>query len=78
MHCPFCGEDEMISPKVKPDGRSYVRWVQCGTCDMRGPPATSTDAQVATQTAINSWNNRMTHHDDLALRTAFALTQAPA
>jgi hypothetical protein len=82
MHCPFCGESEDLNVvadfsnnEVTAGARfqSFVFFVTCGRCVAEGPSAESTDKAVAKESAINDWNNRLSHSDDLALRTAYAL-----
>jgi len=74
-HCPFCGEDQQISlsSDLSEQKRAWTRRVLC-VCGAAGPICESLNQDTAKQAAIDSWNNRITSDEDIALRVAFALS----
>jgi Restriction alleviation protein Lar len=76
MHCPFCGETERIGVSIYGSGQlSHDRHVRCSACGACGPMGESaTSARMAVRAAEQGWNeNRITHEEDVALRTAFVM-----
>jgi Lar family restriction alleviation protein len=74
MHCPFCGEEERLRPFAVQVGIAARYCVTCDACGAQGPPTDSVHREVSKQTAIDDWNDRLPHGEDLALRTAFKMT----
>ncbi len=75
MHCPFCGSDSDVRPFRQVSGLHFTYYITCDICGTKGPAESSIQQSVAKETAIRGWNNRITHDEDLALRTAFKLEQ---
>jgi hypothetical protein len=78
MHCPFCGETERIRLRVGQALSSNVIHqcsVLCDYCFTNGPNGESINLAVARQAAVDGWNNRLTHTEDLVLRTTFKLIE---
>lgn len=79
MHCPFCGEDAELnvqytrSPGTGTQWKTYTYFIVCTICGTRGPTVESTTLDVARDGAVDGWNTRITHDEDLAGRMAFAL-----
>ena len=84
LHCPFCGEQERVrlydASDDEPHANSRVRafHVRCDACGCRGPLEISAvlggkAKAIATDAAIDGWNLRISHDEDLVLRTTFAL-----
>lgn len=76
MHCPFCGETEGVRLYNESRGVSfpYNHCVVCDGCGLRGPTEEShVSKDTAREAAIDSWNKRISHDEDISLRTAFAL-----
>lgn len=74
-HCPFCGETERIRlyNPVSQSGSLYQ--IVCDACGALGPfGASMVSPDVAKQAAIDGWNDRITHEEDVALRVAFSLS----
>jgi Lar family restriction alleviation protein len=74
MHCPFCGEDEAVRPFRTDAGTATVYRIVCDVCAANGPIEESMTPHIALDAATERWNNRITHEEDVALRTAFAMT----
>lgn len=74
MFCPFCGEEEKLEARNGDyAGLFFTFAVCCDNCDTTGPEETSSDRLIAKDAAINRWNERLPHDQDLALRTAFRM-----
>lgn len=75
-HCPFCGEEEsvVLESVGLTQSVSYRYCIRCRTCDARGPEAESLTSSVARDAAVSRWNDRLSHAEDLSLRTAFELS----
>ena len=77
MHCPFCGEEEKLSlirASFTPQSSMLaIARVQCASCGACGPAEESTRRETADLIAEQSWNDRLEHAEDLALRIAFTM-----
>ena len=78
MHCPFCGEEERV--RFFDHGeRKATKWtvhkfqIVCDRCSAMGPIEESTNFNTARDAAKLAWNNRIPHHEDLALPVPFEM-----
>jgi len=81
LHCPFCAEEEKVRPFCEESGgggtfwKRWKVWIVCDACGAHGPLVESAMSKaIALDTAHASWNNRIPHDEDLALRIAFTMT----
>ena len=57
--CPFCGESAEVHHYTQSmRGDRVIRWVECDTCNARGPDSVSTLGLEAREQAAQKWNRR--------------------
>lgn len=68
--CPFCGSHD-----VESDAAGIItetQWIVCNTCGASGPFAQIVDGKLEGKTAVELWNQRKGHSDQMRERIEIA------